>query len=301
MSGMTRDDVQALLAIPAILLVGVLLTMAGSAGGTRVGAVPVFAACAALCFAVNWVVFVPSYLARTEHFFDLTGSATYISAVLLAAFLTETLDARSLLLAALILVWAGRLGTFLFARVRREGKDGRFDQIKQSLPRFLMVWTLQGLWVLVTAACALAAMTASVRVPLDVFAIVGALLWLAGFVLEVTADRQKSAFRADPGNAGRFIDRGVWTWSRHPNYAGEILLWAGIAIIAFPALTGWQLVTLISPLFVYVLLTRISGLPLLERRAERKWGDDPEYQAYKARTPILWPVPGRRGSRPQAD
>ena len=267
----------------------------------RVGAVPVFAACAALCFAVNWVVFVPSYLARTEHFFDLTGSATYISAVLLAAFLTETLDARSLLLAALILVWAGRLGTFLFARVRREGKDGRFDQIKQSLPRFLMVWTLQGLWVLVTAACALAAMTASVRVPLDVFAIVGALLWLAGFVLEVTADRQKSAFRADPGNAGRFIDRGVWTWSRHPNYAGEILLWAGIAIIAFPALTGWQLVTLISPLFVYVLLTRISGLPLLERRAERKWGDDPEYQAYKARTPILWPVPGRRGSRPQAD
>lgn len=301
MSGMTRDDVQALLAIPAILLVGVLLTMAGSAGGTRVGGVPVFAACAALCFAVNWVVFVPSYLARTEHFFDLTGSATYISAVLLAAFFTETLDARSLLLAALILVWAGRLGTFLFARVRREGKDGRFDQIKQSLPRFFMVWTLQGLWVLVTAACALAAMTASVRVPLDVFAIVGALLWLAGFVLEVTADRQKSAFRADPGNAGRFIDRSVWTWSRHPNYAGEILLWAGIAIIAFPALTGWQLVTLISPLFVYVLLTRISGLPLLERRAERKWGDDPEYQAYKARTPILWPVPGRRGSRPQAD
>ena len=294
MSAMTRDDLQALLAIPVILLAGVLLTLAGSAGGSRVGGFPVFAACAVLCFAVNWIVFVPSYLARTEHFFDLTGSLTYVSAVLLAVYLTDSLDARSILLAALIVIWAGRLGSFLFARVRREGKDGRFDQIKQSLPRFFMVWTLQGLWVLMTAACALAAITAASGAPLGAFAAIGTLLWLAGFALEVTADRQKSAFRAEPANAGRFIDQGVWTWSRHPNYAGEILLWAGIAVIAFPALTGWQLATLISPVFVYVLLTRISGVPMLERRADKRWGDDLEYQAYKARTPVLWPVPRGR-------
>lgn len=293
---MNRDDTQALLAIPVILLVGVLLTLAGAAGGARIGPVPVFAVCAAWCFAVNWVVFVPSFLARTEHFFDLAGSATYISVVLLAVYLTDRVDARGLLLAALILAWAGRLGTFLFMRVRREGKDGRFDAIKQSLPRFFMAWTLQGLWVLVTAACALAAITAAADVPLGAFAAVGGVLWLAGFALEVIADRQKSAFKADPANDGRFIDRGVWTWSRHPNYAGEIVLWAGIAVIAFPALSGWQLVTLISPLFVYVLLTRISGLPMIERRADKKWGDDPDYQAYKARTPTLWPIPGRSGS-----
>lgn len=291
---MTRDDVQALLAIPAILLAGVLLTLAGAAGGSRAGGVPVFALCALLCFAVNWIVFVPSFLARTEHFFDLTGSLTYVSAVMLAVYLTDSLDARSVLLAALIVIWAGRLGAFLFVRVRRDGKDGRFDQIKRSLPRFLMVWTLQGLWVLMTAACALAAITAAQGAPLGAIAAAGTLLWLAGFVLEVVADRQKSAFRADPANAGRFIDRGVWTWSRHPNYAGEILLWTGIAVIAYPALSGWQLVTLISPVFVYVLLTRISGLPMLERRADKRWGDDPGYQAYKARTPVLWPVPGRR-------
>jgi steroid 5-alpha reductase family enzyme len=294
MSGMTRDDVQALLAIPAILLAGVLLTLAGAAGGSRAGGVPVFALCALLCFAVNWIVFVPSFLARTEHFFDLTGSLTYVSAVMLAVYLTDSLDARSVLLAALIVIWAGRLGAFLFARVRREGKDGRFDQIKRSLPRFLMVWTLQGLWVLTTAACALAAITAAQGAPLGAIAAAGTLLWLVGFALEVIADRQKSAFRADPANAGRFIDRGVWTWSRHPNYAGEILLWTGIAVIAYPALSGWQLVTLISPVFVYLLLTRISGVPMLERRADRRWGDDPDYQAYKARTPVLWPVPGRR-------
>lgn len=302
MSGMNRDDHQALIAVPVILLAGMLLTLAGSAGGSRVGDLPVFAACAVLCFAVNWIVFVPSYLARTEHFFDLTGSITYVSAVLLAVYLTDSLDARSILLAALIVMWAGRLGSFLFARVRREGKDGRFDQIKRSLPRFFMVWTLQGLWVLMTAACALAAITAAggAAAPLDAFAAIGTLLWLAGFALEVTADRQKSAFRADPANAGRFIDRGVWTWSRHPNYAGEILLWAGIAVVAFPALSGWQLATLISPVFVYVLLTRISGVPMLERRADRRWGDDPEYQAYKASTPVLWPVPGRRKRSPPA-
>ena len=76
--------------------------------------------------------------------------------------------------------------------------------------------------------------------------------------------------------------------SRHPNYCGEILLWTGIAFIALPALSGWSLATLISPVFVYVLLTRISGIPLLETRSDAKWGDDPEYRAYKQRTPVLW-------------
>jgi len=238
---------------------------------------------------------VPSFIARTEHYFDLTGSLTYITVALGSAALSGA-DARGWLIAGLVTIWAVRLGSFLFKRVKQDGRDGRFDELKVSFPRFLMVWTLQGLWVLVTAACALAAITASAGVPLGAFAATGGALWLAGFALEVTADRQKSAFKADPDNAGHFIDRGVWRWSRHPNYAGEIVLWAGIAVIAFPALSGWQLATLISPVFVYVLLTRISGLPLIERRADKKWGDDPEYQAYKARTPVLWPVPGRGAS-----
>ena len=94
-------------------------------------------------------------------------------------------------------------------------------------------------------------------------------------------------------NEGRFITSGLWSWSQHPNYAGEILLWAGIAGIALPTLRGAQLATLISPLFVFVLLTRISGIPLLRARAKKRWGNDPDYQAYVARTPTLVPRPPR--------
>jgi steroid 5-alpha reductase family enzyme len=122
---------------------------------------------------------------------------------------------------------------------------------------------------------------------------VGLAVWALGFVIEVVADRQKGAFRRQPGNRGRFITTGLWAWSRHPNYFGEITLWTGVALLALPVLSGWQYVTLVSPLFVYLLLTRVSGIPLLEARAEEKWGGDPDYRAYRDRTPPLVPRPPR--------
>jgi steroid 5-alpha reductase family enzyme len=247
----------------------------------------VLALCGGICFALNWLVFVPSYAARTERYFDLTGSLTYLAAVGCAVALGGR-DPRALLLALLVCVWALRLGSFLFARISREGADRRFDDLKQDFARFLLTWTLQGLWVFLTLACALAAITASSTRPLGALAVLGAVVWTAGFAIEVIADRQKAVFRADPANRDRFISTGLWAWSRHPNYCGEILLWAGVALIALPVLSGWSLLTLVSPLFVYVLLTRVSGIPMLESRSDAKWGDDSEYRAYKARTPVLW-------------
>jgi steroid 5-alpha reductase family enzyme len=117
------------------------------------------------------------------------------------------------------------------------------------------------------------------------------LVWVFGFVIEVTADSQKSRFRADPENKGKFIHTGLWAWSRHPNYFGEIVLWIGVAVIALPILRGWQWLTLISPVFVTLLLTRISGVPMLEKRADEKWGGQEDYEAYKERTPVLVPRP----------
>lgn len=290
---MKKSEQQALIAIPVILLVGLAISWAGSQNGAVTSGWPVFALCGAVAFLINWVVFVHAYTAQTEHFFDLTGSLTYLSLVALGFALSGEADARSLLVAGLVILWAGRLGSFLFFRVRRDGGDGRFDRIKVSFVRFLMAWTLQGLWVLLTLACALAAITTASAKPLGAFAFVGLGIWVVGFAIEVIADRQKSEFRSRPENQGRFIESGLWAWSRHPNYFGEITLWVGIAVMAFPVLGGWQYATLISPVFVAVLLTRISGIPLLDARAKKAWGDEPTYQAYRSRTPALIPRPPR--------
>jgi steroid 5-alpha reductase family enzyme len=155
----------------------------------------------------------------------------------------------------------------------------------------LLTWTLQGLWVTFSTAAALAAITTEARVELGIFALVGFVVWLLGFGIEVIADQQKSKFKAGHENANKFINTGLWSWSRHPNYFGEIVLWIGVAIIALPVLSGWQYLTLISPVFIYLLLTRISGIPMLEKRADEKWGGESEYEGYKARTSVLIPLP----------
>jgi len=273
------------------LAIAAAAAAAGSHRGLDLGPLPAFGALALLAFAIQWLAFVPAYLAQSERYYDLIGSITYLSTAALA--LSVKGDPRSLLLFALISVWALRLGSFLFLRIRADGRDQRFDRIKPFFFRFLMTWTLQGLWVLITAGAAFAAMTGSRQAGLDAWALAGAVLWLLGFAIEAVADAQKRRFRRDPANAGRFITGGLWAWSRHPNYFGEILLWVGIALIAFPALEGWQYLTLVSPLFVYLLLTRVSGVPALEKIAERRWGDDPAFRAYRAATPALFPRPPR--------
>lgn len=290
---MTKSEIQSVAAIPVILLLGTGIAWAGSRNGIQSLGLPLFALCGLCALTINWIAFLPAYAFKTERYYDFTGSVTYMSLVALVVGLRGEPDPRSLLLAGLIVVWALRLGSFLFVRVSHDGSDGRFDQIKMSLPRFLMAWTLQALWVFLTAACALAAMTSSEVRPLGTFAAFGCLVWLVGFAIEVAADQQKRRFRADSSNRDRFIQSGLWAWSRHPNYFGEITLWIGIALIAVPVLTGWQFATLISPVFVYVLLTRISGVPLLEARAKKKWGDDPKFVAYKRSTPALFPRPPR--------
>jgi steroid 5-alpha reductase family enzyme len=262
---------------------------------------PVLLWCALAAFAIQWVAFVPAYLTRSERFYDLTGSLSYLTVTLGALGVTavyRALDLRSILIASLVVVWATRLGSFLFRRVHRAGKDGRFDEIKQSWHRFLVAWTLQGLWITLTALAALVVVTdASPPRPFDAFDVVGFGLWTLGFTIEVVADRQKAAFSARPESRGRFIDEGLWSWSRHPNYVGEIVLWLGIFVVGVGGYRSWQWLAVLSPVFVWVLLRFISGVPLLEQRADAKWGGQPDYEAYKARVPMLWPVPWGRRAR----
>ncbi len=272
-----------------LIIVGVLVALAGSQNGSSVAGIPVFALLVGLAYVIQWVVFLPAYKFQTEKFFDITGSITYITLVVIAFLLSQDVDARSTLLAALVIVWAIRLGSFLFRRIQKAGKDDRFDEIKPSFFRFLNVWTIQGLWVTFTVAAALTAITTTVRKELDAFAMVGLLIWVFGFAFEAIADSQKSRFNADPNNKGKFIRTGLWSRSRHPNYFGEIVLWIGVAVIAAPVLQGWQWAAMISPIFVTLLLTRISGIPLLEKKADKKWGGQEEYESYKKNTPVLIP------------
>ena len=284
------------LATFAAVGVAVVLAVAGSYNGVRLGDIPAFALCVGIAFALCWIVFVPAWLLHSERFYDLAGSATFLAAAAVAL-LAAGPDPRSRVIAVLVAVWAVRLGVFLFGRIRRDGFDRRFTTIKRDFPLFLMTWTLQALWVAVSFGPGLAAMTSATKAPPDTLLLLGAALWAGGFAIEVIADAQKRRFRDQEANAGRFIRDGLWAWSQHPNYFGEVLLWTGIALCALPALDGWQHVTLVSPVFVWLLLTRISGTRMLDATARRRWGDDPDYLEYAARTPRLIPVPPRMQSR----
>ncbi len=274
------------------LLAALGVAWAGGDHGVMLLGVRLTLWCAGLAFVVQWVAFVPAYAKQTERFYDLTGSLTYIGVTLFALIAAGSTDLRSLVLAALVLVWAGRLGSFLFRRIHRQGSDARFDKIKPSPSRFFVAWTLQGLWVFLTLCAALAAISARESTPLGAADVAGLLIWVAGFAIEVAADRQKSAHREK--HPGHFIASGLWAWSRHPNYFGEIVLWLGVAVIASSTLRGWQWVTMISPVFVAFLLTKVSGIPILEKRADERWGSDPAYKRYKSQTPVLLLRPPRR-------
>ena len=295
------NNVSATLGILGAIVGGAVIAVAGSVESVALAGIPVFGLCVAGAYAAQWIAFAPALLLKTERHFDLVGSATFVGAIGFAYASRDAFDARSLLITTLVVIWAARLGTFLFLRIRRDGFDRRFARLKTAAIPFLMTWTLQGLWISVTLSCALAAVTASRNVPLDWTTAVGAVVWGSGLAIEVAADRQKQRFRALPQNANAFIASGLWAYCRHPNYLGEILLWTGMAVVALPALQGFSYLTLVSPLFVWALLVRISGVPMLEARADRKWGGEPAYEAYKAQTPVLAPRLARlfrRGNTP---
>ncbi len=284
---------RSIIGIAVAVTLSLLIAIAGSNNSTLYDGMPIFMLCASVGFVLHWLGFIPAYLFQTEHYFDLIGSISYVATVALAFALAPSFGTRGLVVATLICVWAVRLGSFLFIRVKKAGQDRRFTQIKTKFFRFLLTWTLGGTWVFITMAAGLAAMTSQSQSPVDAFLVVGATLWVIGFGIEVVADQQKTAFRKDPANAEKFISSGLWSISRHPNYFGEIILWIGIAVIALPVLEGWQWVTLASPVFVSFLLLKVSGVPMLENNAESRWGNDPEFRQYKAKTPTLIPYFGK--------
>ena len=286
--------IRALIIHLVVFLIAVGMVWSGSFAGQSLNTdietgLTIFASCALIAFVVQWVALIPAYVLKTEHFYDLTGGATYLAVIIFAFMQSEQADLRSIILTCLVAIWAIRLAGFLFLRVRKQGSDSRFDEIKLNFWRFSIAWTVQGLWVLITAGAAIAAITSSHKTDFTWIGAFGLLLWLIGFAIEAVADNQKRVFKQQKNTHKDFIQTGLWSRSRHPNYFGEILLWIGVAIIAYPALYQWQLVTLISPIFVILLLTKISGISLQEEQADERWAENDDYQTYKKNTPVLIP------------
>ena len=244
----------------AVTLTVLAVAWLGDQTGATLYGLPLMAAMALGVFGVQWVGLIHARLFETEHYFDLVGSLTYVTVTIFAIQQAVDFGLRQQLIAGAVVVWAVRLGPFLFMRIKKAGEDQRFRKIKLSTPRFLLTWTLQGTWVFITAGAALAAIMTPNANALEPLFFIGALLWVCGFAIEVVADRQKSAFKANSENEGKFINTGIWARSQHPNYFGEIVLWAGVAVMALPSLSGSALIFLISPIFVALLLTRISGV-----------------------------------------
>ncbi|KAL7635444.1 UNVERIFIED_CONTAM: hypothetical protein RMT77_014513 [Armadillidium vulgare] len=240
-------------------------------------------------FGIQLIGFVLTSVLRTEKFYDLFGSITF----LILAFLNykwhgSTSPAKGIQTTC-IYIWAFRLGLFLFTRILKTGKDRRFDKIKESTLHLFIVWILQGVWVIVTLLPSLIAVQSTRPEKIGWREYIGWGLWLFGFLFETVADFQKASFRSVPANKDKFITTGLWSLSRHPNYFGEILLWFGLYVSASSVFRSYEYLTVFSPVFVYLLITQLSGIPPLEKYGQKKWGKQPSYREYINKTPLLIP------------
>eukprot|EP00457_Paulinella_chromatophora_P010238 gb/GEZN01010332.1/.p1 GENE.gb/GEZN01010332.1/~~gb/GEZN01010332.1/.p1 ORF type:complete len:272 (-),score=19.69 gb/GEZN01010332.1/:336-1151(-) len=242
---------------------------------------------------IAWVV---AAFFKTESFYDLVGSLTYWVLMALGSRgrMREGLSFRQRVGAGLVLLWSGRLGSFLLYRAVRDGGDSRFDKVRDQPLTFLQYWLIQGVWCFMTSLPVLALLSKKDEAEVGWIDRLGWTAWGLGFLLQVFADMQKLRFRANPSNRGKFIQHGAWALSQHPNYAGEILMWSSLWLTCTQVFSVQEsLVTMAGPAFTYFILNYLSGIPMLDRAARKKWGKDPTWVAYVSSTPVLWPFIGR--------
>ncbi|KAJ7545995.1 hypothetical protein O6H91_08G019500 [Diphasiastrum complanatum] len=235
--------------------------------------------------------FVIAATFRIDKYTDFAGSTNFVLLALLTAILKGSWHFRQVVLTLLVVTWGLRLGTSLFLRILNWGEDKRFDNMRNNPLRFSVFWIFQAVWVW-TVSLPVTVVNAGERNPaIEGSDVVGWIFWGIGLATEAVADQQKLLFKKNPANQGKWCDAGVWKWSRHPNYFGEILLWWGIFIAATPVLRGGQWAVIASPIFTMFVLLFLSGIPLLEASADKRYGSNREYQEYKNKTSPLIPLP----------
>lgn len=232
---------------------------------------------------IQYVLFIPAYFFQTDKLTDISYALTFI---ILAGLATNFSNIASIILFGAITIWAIRLGGFLFLRIHKMKRDKRFDAMRSKPIKFLGFWTIQGLTVFIVLLSSLFFLPNNYSI--NALFILGIILWLIGLMIETIADFQKYNFKQQ-GETG-FIHKGLWNYSRHPNYFGEMLCWIGLYIAVLPTLNNYErFLAILSPVFIICLITLVSGIPILEKSADKKWGHLPKYKKYKQETSILIP------------
>jgi len=240
---------------------------------------------------VNALFFGVAAWRKADTVTDLSYSLSFVCTVVALVVLAGAFDPLRLAAAGMVVLWALRLASYLFGRILRMKVDHRFDGIRENFLAFGRFWLLQAVSVAVIMLPAIAILIAAPPA-LSFLHALGVALWLVGLLVEILADAQKSAWK-ERGEKG-LIMTGLWSWSRHPNYFGESLLWWGLWIFALPSLAAWWHLAVLGPLYITLLLLRVTGIPLLEKSAEARYGNDLAYRDYKARTSIFFPLPPHR-------
>ena len=275
------------------ILIPSSLSLLISDNSISINGYPVLLYCVLISFTIHLIIFIPSAIMKNEKFYDFTGMIAYLSIIIFAIqqkyIQIHSIDIYSLVLSLLISIWTLRLGIFLFYRVLKVGEDIRFKDVKNNALQFFVWFSISSLWVSLTAMAAMNVITSKNYNQDLTLLYIGTIIWIIGFLFEIISDYQKIKFKNNALNKNKFIDSGLWSISRHPNYFGEIILWIGIYIITLPSTSGLEYLGIISPLFVIILLNKVSGINLLEASADKKWGLSNEYQKYKKITPRLIP------------
>jgi steroid 5-alpha reductase family enzyme len=245
----------------------------------------------------NLILFIPAFIFKTDKLTDMSYSLTFILLAILAFFSRADRNIWELVMLVMIVVWAIRLGGYLLYRVIKLGKDARFDDRRDSFVRFGLFWLLQGLTVWIVMIPAILFFISNAPVANNeikiVLLVIGLLVWLEGLVVETLADIQKFNYIEKAKKEGRerhWVDVGLWSMSRHPNYLGEITVWLGVYVVVITRVTlSASILALVGPVFIFLLIRYISGVPMLEKKADERYAGNPEYEEYKNNTGLIIP------------
>ncbi len=240
--------------------------------------------------ALQVLFFLYAAFKKTDKVTDLSYGLTFIFASIFIYVLNiQYLSLFKTILVILISIWGLRLAIYLFIRILKTGKDKRFDGVREDFKRFASFWILQAISIFIILLPTIYILISKEDMSLNWISDIGLIIAIMGILIEGVADSQKFVFKNKEQNKGKWISTGLWKYSRHPNYLGEIMMWLGLFIYCIVYINGIGLITILSPIYITVLLVAVSGIPTLEKEYDKRYVNNKEYEEYKKKTGVLLP------------